>query len=320
MLIKPRDRDVVCHASAWDVDLPKEDVRMKMCIEADEDNLYTIHHELGHIYYYLMYKSLTPLFWTGAHDGFHEAVGDAVTLSLTPAHMQKIDLVDKVQTDQRSVINAQMKLALDKIAFLPFGKLIDQWRWRVFAGEVKPAEYNAAWWRLRTYYQGVSPPVARSEADFDPGAKYHVPGNTPYTRYFLAHILQFQFHKALCQAAGQTGALHECDVYGSKEAGKKFGDMLAMGASKPWPEALESLTGTRKMDAEPMIEYFTPLMSWFKEQNTGRECGWTELPAASPSTPAPAGAAPGAPAPTAPAPTAPAPEAAEPPAEGGGET
>ena len=273
MLTRPRDRDVVCHASAWDMNL-QGDVRIKQCIEPNEDELITIHHELGHIYYFLMYNPQPPMFQGAAHDGFHEAIGDAVTLSLTPQHLHKIGLVPPQQTDPKAVINSQMKWALDKIVFLPWGKLVDQWRWKVFSGEITPAQYNEGWWKLRAQYQGVAPPLARSEEDFDPGAKYHVPGNTPYTRYFLAFILQFQFQKALCDSAGFKGPLHECDIYGNPEAGKRFMDMLAAGASRPWQETLEKLTGTREMNGTALIEYFAPLRQYLKEQNAGQSCGW----------------------------------------------
>lgn len=284
LLVQPRDRDVVCHASAWDMDM-KGDVRIKQCIEPDEDQLTTIHHELGHLFYDLMYNPLPPLFQNAAHDGFHEAIGDTITLALTPSHLNKIGLVPPQKTDPRATINSQMKWALDKIVFLPWGKLVDQWRWKVFAGEVTPDQYNRAWWKLRAQYQGVAAPLARSEEDFDPGAKYHIPGNTPYTRYFLAFVLQFQFYKALCDTAGHEGPLHECDYYGNREAGRKFMDMLAQGASKPWQDTLEKLTGTRQMDASALIEYFSPLMAYLKEQNQGMSCGW-EAPAAAPAAPA----------------------------------
>jgi peptidyl-dipeptidase A len=273
LLVQPRDRDVVCHASAWDLNY-KGDVRIKQCIEPDEDQLTTIHHELGHIYYYLMYNHLPPMFQTGAHDGFHEAIGDTITLSLTPAHLQKIGLVKDVKTDEQAIINQQMKLALDKITFLPWGKLVDQWRWKVFSGELGPDQYNQGWWDLRAQYQGVAPPLARSETDFDPGAKYHIPGNTPYTRYFLAFVLQFQFQKALCEAAGHQGPLHECDIYGNAEAGKKLREMLALGASQPWPVAMEKITGQRQMDATALVDYFAPLRAYLKTQNQGKACGW----------------------------------------------
>ena len=273
LLVQPRDRDVVCHASAWDLNM-QGDVRIKQCIEPDEDQLTTIHHELGHLYYDLMYNPLPPLFQDAAHDGFHEAIGDTITLSLTPGHLHKIGLVPPQKSDPRATINSQMKWALDKIAFLPWSKLVDQWRWKVFSGQIKPADYNASWWKLREQYQGVSAPLARSEDDFDPGAKYHVAGNVSYTRYFLAFVLQFQFYKALCDAAGYQGPLHECDFYGNAEAGAKYMAMLKQGASQPWPDTLEKLTGTRKMDGAALIEYFTPLLGYLKEQNQGQACGW----------------------------------------------
>jgi peptidyl-dipeptidase A len=272
-LKKPHDREVVCHASAWDV-LYDNDLRIKMCVKINEEDLTTIHHELGHDYYFHSYYKLPILFQQGANDGFHEAIGDAITLSITPGYLKQLGLISAVPTDQKGLINVQMKNALEKVAFLPFGKLIDQWRWDVFSGKTKPADYNAAWWALRKKYQGVEAPVARTEADFDPGAKYHIPANVPYTRYFLARILQFQFHRALCQAAGFKGPLHECSVYGNKAAGEKLRAMLALGASKPWPEALEAITGSKKLDASALLEYFQPLQAWLKEQNKGQQCGW----------------------------------------------
>ena len=273
MLTRPRDREVVCHASAWDMD-DKDDVRIKMCMKPLEEDLFTVYHELGHVYYYIWYKDQPQLYQDGAHDGFHEAIGDAVNLSVTPAYLRKIGLVGDVVPSKEAIINQQMKMALDKIAFLPFGKLIDQWRWGVFSGRIKPAEYNKAWWELREKFQGVSAPVPRSEQDFDPGAKYHIPGNTPYTRYFLSFILQFQIHKALCAAAGFTGPLNECSIFGSTEAGRKYGEMLALGASQPWQDTLEKLTGTRSMDASAILDYFKPLATWLEEQNKDQTCGW----------------------------------------------
>ena len=273
MLTKPRDRDVQCHASAWDLDL-NGDVRIKMCIEPTQEMLTTLYHEIGHLYYDLAYNHQPYLYQNGAHDGFHEGIGDTLELSLTPAYLQKVGLVGEYTPSDEAVINQQMKLALAKIAFLPFGKVVDQWRWDVFAGTASPEQMNARWWELREQFQGVAAPVARSESDFDPGSKYHVPANTPYTRYFLAHILQFQFHRALCDAAGFEGPLHECSIYGSKEAGEKLSAMLALGASQPWQDALEQLTGSREMDATAIIDYFAPLMGYLEEQNQGRQCGW----------------------------------------------
>jgi peptidyl-dipeptidase A len=273
MFTKPPDRDVVCHASAWDVTL-SNDLRIKMCIKIDHEDLVTIHHELGHNYYYNYYHTLPVLFQAGAHDGFHEAIGDAIALSITPAYLKDIGLLDEVSKSDHGVINEQMQDALAKIAFLPFGKIVDQWRWDVFSGRTTPERYNEAWWALREKVQGVVAPVERTEDDFDPGAKYHIPGNTPYARYFLAHILQFQFHKALCEASGHEGPLHACSIYGSEAAGDKLRAMLALGASKPWPDALEVLTGRREMDAAPLVEYFEPLMGYLETENEGRRCGW----------------------------------------------
>lgn len=273
MLTKPRDREVVCHASAWTMDA-KEDVRIKECIEPTEVEFETIHHELGHIYYFLAYNDKPYLFQNGANDGFHEAIGDTIVLSMTPGYLKTIGLIDKVENSHQAVINQQMKLALDKVAFLPFGKIIDQWRWQVFAGKVKPEDYNKSWWQLVNQYQGIRSAVPRSENDFDAGAKYHIAANVPYTRYFIAHILQFQFHKALCDAAGFKGPLHECSIYNSKEAGAKLQALLAAGASKPWQDVLQEAIGTRDMDASAILDYFAPLKSWLDEQNKGQSCGW----------------------------------------------
>jgi len=273
MLTRPRDREVVCHASAWDMQ-PGTDVRVKACLEPNEEDLYTIYHEMGHDYYFLEYAQQPYLFRDGANDGFHEAIGDTINLSVTPAYLAKLGLVPAVAPSHDALINQQMKMALNKIAFLPFGRLIDQWRWKVFSGEIKPADYNASWWELRRRYQGIVPPVPRSEADFDPAAKFHIPDNTPYTRYFLSFILQFQFQRALCQAAGFKGPLYECSNFGSKAAGEKFQAMLAAGASAPWQDTLEKLTGSREIDASAITEYFQPLMQWLGEANKGQECGW----------------------------------------------
>ena len=271
--VKPADREVVCHASAWSLD-GDEDLRIKMCINRTYDELRVIYHELGHNYYQHAYRNQDPLFWAGAHSGFHEAIGDTVTLSMTPAYLAEVGLIDSAEQSDEAIINRQMQMALDKIAFLPFGKLIDEWRYKVFNGETTPETYNADWWALRTEYQGIKPPVERTEAHFDPGAKYHVPANVSYTRYFLAHVLQFQFQRALCDAAGHEGDLQSCSVYGSKEAGARMQAMLEKGASQPWQDTLEELTGTREMDATAIIDYFEPLMGYLKEQNEGRSCGW----------------------------------------------
>ena len=270
---KPRDRDVVCHASAWGLD-GGNDLRIKMCIKQTYDELRVIYHELGHNYYQGAYKDQPPLFQGSAHSGFHEAIGDTVTLSMTPDYLKEVGLIGSVEENEQAVINRQMQMALDKIGFLPFGKLIDEWRWGVFSGNISAENYNQAWWDMRAKYQGIAPPNERGEEFFDPGAKYHVPSNVSYTRYFLAHILQFQFQRSLCEIAGHEGDLASCSVYNSKEAGEKFHAMMASGLSEPWQDALEKLTGTREMDATAIIDYFAPLMAYLKEQNAGRSCGW----------------------------------------------
>jgi peptidyl-dipeptidase A len=271
---KPRDREVVCHASAWDID-NLNDVRVKMCIKVNGDDFTTIHHELGHNYYQRAYNKQSPLYQNGANDGFHEAIGDTIALSITPQYLVQIGLLDasKVPSADKD-IGLLLRQAMDKVAFLPFGLLVDKWRWGVFSGKITPANYNKAWNDLRLEYQGITPPVARTEADFDPGAKYHIPGNTPYMRYFLARLYQFQFYEAACKQAGWTGPLHRCSFYGNKAVGAKFNAMLAMGQSKPWPEALEAFTGTRELSGKAMIAYFKPLMTWLQAQNKGRACGW----------------------------------------------
>src|ERR1041384_5094235 len=260
----PQDRDVVCHASAWDIDF-KDDLRLKMCIEIRDEDFVTIHHELGHNFYQRAYKDQDPLFQDSANDGFHEAVGDTIALSVTPEYLKEVGLLDQVPPES-SDIGYLLRQAMDKIAFLPFGLMIDKWRWEVFSGQVTPEQYNKAWWDLKKKYQGVAPPVERSEADFDPGAKYHVASNTPYARYFLADILQFQFHRALARIAGCTGPLHRCSIYGNQEAGKRLAAMMEMGQSRPWPEALYALTGQREMDATAIRDYFAPLQKWLDEQ------------------------------------------------------
>ncbi len=272
--LKPDDREVVCHASAWDID-DKDDIRIKMCIKINAEDFGTIHHELGHNFYQRAYKNQPVYYKTGANDGFHEAIGDMIGLSITPDYLVEIGLLDPKDVPNADAdINLLMQQALEKVAFLPFGIMIDKWRWNVFNGTYSPEEYNDGWWALREEYQGIRAPGVRPANAFDPGAKYHIPGNTPYMRYFLAHILQFQFHKSACEMSGNEGPLHRCSVYGNKEVGARFDAMMQMGASKPWPDALEAFTGTRNMDGSAIIEYFEPLMVYLKEENKGRTCGW----------------------------------------------
>ncbi len=274
LITKPKDRDVVCHASAWNLD-NQEDIRIKMCTKVNGEDFSTVHHELGHNFYQRAYKDQSIFFKNGANDGFHEAIGDMIALSITPEYLVEIGLLDAdaVPGDDADLA-LLMRQAMDKVAFLPFGLMVDKWRWNVFNGTYSPSEYNSGWWELREEYQGLKAPSDRPSDAFDPGAKYHIPGNTPYMRYFLAHILQFQFHKAACEQAGFEGPLHRCSVYGNKEVGEKFNAMMEMGASKPWPDALEAFTGTREMDGSAILEYFDPVMTYLQEENKDRTCGW----------------------------------------------
>jgi peptidyl-dipeptidase A len=274
MIVKPEGREVQCHASAWNLD-DEEDVRIKMCTQVNAEDFYTVHHELGHNYYQRAYKDQDFLYKNGAHDGFHEAIGDFVALSITPEYLKQIGLITAEEMPGPDADTALlMQAALDKIAFLPFAITVDGWRWGVLSGKTKPEDYNTAWWNLRTQNQGIVPPGERPADAFDPGAKYHIPGNTPYLRYFLSFIMQFQFHKAACEQAGWEGPLHRCSIYGNKEVGKRFNDMLEAGMSQPWPDTLEKFTGTRSMDGSAIIEYFDPLIGYLKEQNEGQACGW----------------------------------------------
>ena len=273
-ITRPEGREVVCHASAWDLD-NRDDLRIKMCTKVNADDFVTIHHELGHNYYQRAYKDQPYLYLNGANDGFHEAIGDFVALSVTPEYLVQIGLLDrsKVPSADKDV-GLLLRQAMDKVAFLPFGLLVDKWRWGVFDGSTTPAQYNAAWHGLKQQYQGIAPPEPRAETYFDPGAKYHIPANVPYARYFLARILQFQFYKAACDMSGWQGPLHRCSFYGNKQVGQRLNQMLAMGASRPWPDALQVFTGSREITAGPMIEYFAPLRTWLQQQNSGKQCGW----------------------------------------------
>lgn len=275
LITKPEDREVVCHASAWNLD-NLEDIRIKMCTKINGEDFVTVHHELGHNFYQRAYKDQPVFYKDGANDGFHEAIGDMIALSITPEYLVKIGLLDEKDVPGADAdLALLMRQAMDKVAFLPFGLMVDQWRWKVFSGEYSPSDYNSGWWELREKYQGLRYPGETRPTDaFDPGAKFHIPGNTPYMRYFLAHILQFQFHKAACDMAGFEGPLHQCSIYENEEVGRRFNAMMEMGASKPWPDALEAFTGTRDMDGSAILEYFAPLMTYLEEQNKDRNCGW----------------------------------------------
>ena len=276
LFVKPRDRSVVCHASAWNLDPANNDLRIKMCIEKNEEDFVTIHHELGHIFYYQAYNHLPTLFQGGANDGFHEAFGDLLTLSITPDYLTQINFIteEEASVAKEDPIGLLMKQALDGVVVVPWALMLDKWRSGVFNGEIDETNLNSSWWRLREYYQGISTSTERSEDYFDPGAKYHIPGNTPYTRYYLARIMQYQFHEALCNAIEFDGLLHECSIYGSEKAGDKIISTMAMGESLPWQDAFENLTGSRKLSGKSILNYYAPLKDWLDEQNKNRTCGW----------------------------------------------
>ena len=276
LFVKPRDRSVVCHASAWNLDPANNDLRIKMCIQKNEEDFVTIHHELGHIFYYQAYNHLPTLFQGGANDGFHEAFGDLLTLSITPDYLTQIDFISEKEASvaKEDPIGLLMKQALDGVVVVPWALMLDKWRSGVFNGEIDETNLNSSWWRLREYYQGISTSTERSEDYFDPGAKYHIPGNTPYTRYYLARIMQYQFHEALCNEIEFDGLLHECSIYGSKKAGDKIISTMAMGESLPWQDAFENLTSTRQLSGKSILNYYAPLKDWLDEQNKNRTCGW----------------------------------------------
>ena len=276
LFVKPRDRSVVCHASAWNLDPANNDLRIKMCIEKNEEDFVTIHHELGHIFYYQAYNHLPTLFQGGANDGFHEAFGDLLTLSITPDYLTQIDFIteDQASVAKEDPIGLLMKQALDGVVVVPWALMLDKWRSGVFNGEIDETNLNSSWWKLREYYQGINTSTERSEDYFDPGAKYHIPGNTPYTRYYLARIMQYQFHEALCNEIEFDGLLHECSIYGSEKAGDKIISTMAMGESLPWQDAFENLTGSRKLSGKSILNYYAPLKDWLDEQNENRTCGW----------------------------------------------
>ncbi len=272
LFTKPADRDVVCHPSAWDLDA-KDDIRIKMCIQKTGEDFSVIHHELGHNFYQRAYQNQPVYYQNSANDGFHEAIGDTIALSVTPKYLKEIGLINTIP-DESKDIGLLMKMALDKVAFIPFGLMVDQWRWKVYSGEVTPENYNTAWWELREKYQGVRAPVEREKNAFDPGAKYHVPGGVPYSRYFLAHIQQFEFHRALCEISGNTDPIHRCSIYNNKDAGAALNTVLEMGSSQPWQQAYKVLTGNEQMDATAILDYFAPLHTWLKDKNQGKQCGF----------------------------------------------
>jgi len=285
ILEKPKDgRELVCHASAWDFYNGK-DFRIKQCTRVNQDDFVTVNHEMGHVQYFLQYKHLPHLYRTGANPGFHEGVADILSLAVgTATYFQKLGLLgDDIDIeDEETNINILMDMALQRIAFLPFGYLIDKFRWDVYSNKTSIENMNCHWWKLRHELQGLSPPNPRSYKDFDAGAKYHVAADVGYVRYFTAFIYEFQFYRAICLATGNyvpgnpSKPLHRCNFYGSIEAGNKLREMLKLGASKPWKEAMRTMTGQPEMSTQALRDYFKPLEDWLIKENRKNKAkiGW----------------------------------------------
>ncbi len=266
---KPKDTNSNCQASAWSID-GKEDLRLKMCININQDDFYTVHHELGHHFYQRSYQQQRLFFRDGAHDGFHEAVGDAIALSITPSYLNEIGLSSKTQP--QDAISPLLEKALTTIPLIAYAYIADIWRWQVFGGEIEKKDWNKHWWNLRKQEQGIIAPHTRTEKYIDALAKYHLANNIPYSKYFFAAILQFQIHQQLCLDIGHQGQLHKCSIYGNKKAGQRLKKLLEQGASLPWSEQLKQFNGQEKMDGKALVNYFLPLHTWLKRKNEGQEC------------------------------------------------
>ncbi len=271
---KPSDRTVACSGSAAIVGDPT-DVRLKMCVGNNALDFSTVHHEVGHAVYALAYQEQPYLFRGAANDAFHEAVADLGALSITPAYLQAIGIITPAEAlgaDQD--LGLLLRMALQRVTFLPFSLIVDRWRWQVYAGAVPPAQYDATWWSLVAQYQGLMPGETRPEGSFDIAALPHITSDISYIRYFYAYLIEFQLFKAACDAAGWTGPLHRCSLYGNAAAGAHLRPMLAMGASRPGADALEAGTGARRVSAEGLLAYFAPLRAYLDAQNQERQCGW----------------------------------------------
>jgi len=285
ILEKPKDgRELTCHASAWDF-YNGEDFRIKQCTRVNQEDFVTVNHEMGHVQYFLQYNNQSYLYRDGANPGFHEGVADILSLAVgTATYFQKLGLLgEEVDIgDEETNINILFDMALERIAFLPFGYLVDKFRWDVYSGRTSLDNMNCHWWKLRHEIQGLAPPGPRDNSQFDAGAKYHVAGDVGYVRYFTAFIYEFQFYRALCLESGDyvpgdpKKPLHRCNFYGNTAAGDKLRAMLQMGASRPWMEAMEKMTGQRAMSTKAIREYFGPLETWLQQENrrAGVEVGW----------------------------------------------
>ncbi|NWI33356.1 ACE2 enzyme, partial [Sula dactylatra] len=275
MLTEPTDnRKVVCHPTAWD--LGKKDYRIKMCTKVTMDDFLTAHHEMGHIEYDMAYSKQPFLLRGGANEGFHEAVGEIMSLSAaTPQHLKSLDLLEPTfQEDEETEINFLLKQALTIVGTMPFTYMLEKWRWMVFRGEITKQEWMKRWWEMKREIVGVVEPVPHDETYCDPAVLFHVANDYSFIRYYTRTIYQFQFQEALCKAANHTGPLHTCDITNSKAAGQKLRQLLEFGRSKPWTQALENVTTDKHMNAMPLLHYFEPLYKWLQKNNSGRYIGW----------------------------------------------
>ncbi|XP_053436341.1 angiotensin-converting enzyme 2 [Nycticebus coucang] len=275
MLTEPEDgQKVVCHPTAWD--LGKGDFRIKMCTKVTMDDFLTAHHEMGHIQYDMAYAVQPFLLRSGANEGFHEAVGEIMSLSAaTPKHLQSIGLLPPdFQDDNETEINFLLKQALTIVGTLPFTYMLEKWRWMVFKGEIPKDQWMKKWWEMKQEIVGVVEPMPHDETYCDPASLFHVSNDYSFIRYYTRTIYQFQFQEALCQAAQHQGPLHKCDISNSIEAGQKLLNMMSLGKSEPWTLALENVVGTRNMNVSPLLTYFEPLFTWLKEQNRNSFVGW----------------------------------------------
>ncbi|KAG9486097.1 hypothetical protein GDO78_008918, partial [Eleutherodactylus coqui] len=277
MLQEPSDgRKVVCHPTAWDMGM--NDFRIKMCSKVNMEDFLTVHHEMGHIQYDMAYHHLPMLLRSGANEGFHEAVGEIMSLSAaTPEHLKSLQLLPSsfIETEETK-INFLLRQALTIVGTLPFTYMLELWRWRVFSGEIPKDKWMQTWWDMKREMVGVVEPVGHDESYCDPAALFHVANDYSFIRYYTRTIYQFQFQDALCKIANRSNPLYSCDITNSTAAGDKLRSMLELGNSKPWTEALKSITGGTKIDVQPLLNYFEPLHTWLRNNNTAknRTVGW----------------------------------------------
>ena len=259
------------HASAWHMDL-QEDVRCLMSIVPNRDMYETVHHELGHIYYFMAYTNpnVPPLLREGANRAYHEGIGSLMGL----AAMQKpflagLELIPESagSDDMQSLL----KEALNYVVFIPWSAgVMTEFEHDLYATDLSADQYTARWWDLKKKYQGIVAPNERGPEYCDPASKTHINNDAAqYYDYALSFVLLFQLHDHI---AGKI--LHQdpraTNYYGSKEVGTFLQGILEKGASGDWRKMLKEKTG-EDLSARAMLSYFEPLMGYLKEQNKGRK-------------------------------------------------